>query len=141
MKNNVKDSSKLFLLACIFMILCGAFSAVGGVKTVLFAYGDTNRYIRLLSLLQTFSVVSLLCAIVQIAAGFFGLRNWDDASSCLMICAINLPVCAAAYLIVILTSGLSITVFLPLIITSAAANVLYIIGALLNKSGNSEPQE
>ena len=141
MKNNVKDSSKLFLIACIFMILCGAFSAVGGVKTVLFAYGDTNRYIRLLSLLQTFSVVSLLCAIVQIAAGFFGLRNWDDASSCLMICAINLPVCAAAYLIVILTSGLSITVFLPLIITSAAANVLYIIGALLNKSGNSEPQE
>ena len=134
MKNNVKDSSKLFLIACIF-------SAVGGVKTVLFAYGDTNRYIRLLSLLQTFSVVSLLCAIVQIAAGFFGLRNWDDASSCLMICAINLPVCAAAYLIVILTSGLSITVFLPLIITSAAANVLYIIGALLNKSGNSEPQE
>ena len=58
-----------------------------------------------------------------------------------MICAINLPVCAAAYLIVILTSGLSITVFLPLIIASAAANVLYIIGALLNKSGNSEPQE
>ena len=122
MKNNVKDSSKLFLIACIFMILCGAFSAVGGVKTVLFAYGDTNRYIRLLSLLQTFSVVSLLCAIVQIVAG-------------------NLPVCAAAYLIVILTSGFSITVFLPLIIASAAANVLYIIGALLNKSGNSEPQE
>ena len=141
MKNNVKDSSKLFLIACIFMILCGAFSAVGGVKTVLFAYGDTNRYIRLLSLLQTFSVVSLLCAIVQIVAGFFGMRNPDDASSCLMICAINLPVCAAAYLIVILTSGFSITVFLPLIITSAAANVLYIIGALLNKSGNSEPQE
>ena len=141
MKNNVKDSSKLFLIACIFMILCGAFSAVGGVKTVLFAYGDTNRYIRLLSLLQTFSVVSLLCAIVQLAAGFFGLRNWDHASSCLMICAINLPVCAAAYLIVILTSGFSITVFLPLIIASAAANVLYIIGALLNKSGNSEPQE
>ena len=141
MKNNVKDSSKLFLIACIFMILCGAFSAVGGVKTVLFAYGDTNRYIRLLSLLQTFSVVSLLCAIVQIVAGFFGMRNWDDASSCLIISAIDLQVCAAANLIVILTSGFSITVFLPLIIASAAANVLYIIGALLNKSGNSEPQE
>ena len=141
MKNNVKDSSKLFLIACIFMILCGAFSAVGGVKTVLFAYGDTNHYIRLLSMLQTFSVVSLLCAIVQIIAGFFGLRNPDDASSCLMICAIDFPVSAVAYLMVILTSGLSINIFLPLFISSAAAHVLYIIGALLNKKGNDEPQE
>lgn len=141
MKNNVKDSSKLFLIACVLMMICGAFSLAGGIKTVLFAYGDTNYYIKLLSLLQTFSVLSLLSAIVQIVAGCFGLRNWDDSSSCLLICAITIPVSAVAHLVVILSSGLGLNVFLPIIISSAAAYVLYIIGALLNKSGNDEPQK
>ena len=74
MKNNVKDSSKLFLIACIFMILCGAFSAVGGVKTVLFAYGDTNHYIRLLSMLQS----GIIGEIRDVEAAFTRiLPGWD----------------------------------------------------------------
>ncbi len=133
MKNNVKDSSKLFLIACALMIICGTFSLAVGIKTVLFAYGDTNLYIRLLSLLQTFSVVSLLSAIAQIIAGVFGLRNWDDSSSCLMICVITMVAAAVAHLVVILTSGLGIKVFLPIIILSAPAYVIYIIGSLINK--------
>lgn len=133
MKNNTKHSSMLFIIACILIMAGGAVSLYGGVHNVLFAFGDTTYYIRLLSLLQTCAVISLLCAVAQIVAGAFGLRNWDDTGSCLRICFITLVTSAVAYSVIIPASGMEINKYLPYLLAPVPGYILYIIGALLNK--------